>query len=88
MSGSSVSYTPQQESGQESHHDNTIEKDYSKLKAILRKLAERTVTGLIAILEACADLYKPDECENYFLITRQRQPASGVGKALERSAAR
>ena len=33
MSGSSVSYTPQQESGQESHHDNTIERVWRDLKA-------------------------------------------------------
>ncbi len=45
---------------------NPIEKAFSKLKSVLRKLAERAVAGLIAILEACADLYKPDECENYF----------------------
>jgi transposase len=45
---------------------NPIEMAYSKLKSVLRKLAERTVAGLIAILEACADLFKPDECENYF----------------------
>ena len=45
---------------------NPIEKAYSKLKSVLRKLAERTVAGLIAILEACADLFKPRECENFF----------------------
>ena len=45
---------------------NPIEKAYSKLKAILRKLAERTVAGLIAMLEGCADLFKPKECENFF----------------------
>jgi transposase len=45
---------------------NPIENAYSKLKSALRKLAERTVAGLIAFLEACADLFKPDECENYF----------------------
>jgi len=45
---------------------NPIEKAYSKLKAILRKLAERTVAGLIAVLEGCADLFKPAECANFF----------------------
>jgi transposase len=45
---------------------NPIEKAYSKLKAALRKLAERTVAGLIAILESCPELYKPCECENFF----------------------
>ncbi len=45
---------------------NPIEKAFSKLKAVLRKLAERTVAGLIAALEGCAGLFKPDECANYF----------------------
>jgi len=45
---------------------NPIENAYSKLKSALRKLAERTVAGLIAFLETCADLFKPEECENYF----------------------
>jgi transposase len=45
---------------------NPIENAYSKLKSALRKLAERTVAGLIAFLEACADLFKPEECKNYF----------------------
>ena len=45
---------------------NPIENAYSKLKSALRKLAERTVAGLIAFLEASADLFKPDECQNYF----------------------
>jgi transposase len=45
---------------------NPIEKAYSKLKAFLRKLAERTVAGLINALDACAEIFKPSECENYF----------------------
>jgi transposase len=45
---------------------NPIEKAYSKLKAHLRKIAERSVAGLIRALEACADIFKPAECENYF----------------------
>jgi len=45
---------------------NPIEKAYSKLKAHLRKIAERTVAGLMRVLEACADIFKPAECENYF----------------------
>jgi hypothetical protein len=45
---------------------NPIEMAISKLKGALRKLAERTVAGLIAILEGCADLFKPDERQNYF----------------------
>ena len=38
---------------------NPIEKAYSKLKAFLRKMAERTVSGLLAALDACADIFKP-----------------------------
>ena len=45
---------------------NPIEKAYSKLKAYLRKIAERTVSGLMRALEACADIFKPAECTNYF----------------------
>jgi len=39
---------------------------YSKLKAFLRKIAERTVAGLLIALDACADIFKPAECVNYF----------------------
>jgi signal transduction histidine kinase len=46
---------------------NPIEKAYSKLKAFLRKIAERSVAGLMRALEACADIFKPAECENYFM---------------------
>ena len=45
---------------------NPIEKAFSKLKAFLRKIAERTVAGLMAALDACADIFKPAECANYF----------------------
>ncbi len=45
---------------------NPIEKAYSKLKAFLRKIAERTVAGLLAALDACAAIFKPTECANYF----------------------
>jgi transposase len=45
---------------------NPIEMAISKLEGALRKLAERTVAGLIAVLEGCADLFKPQERQNYF----------------------
>jgi transposase len=45
---------------------NPIENAFAKLKAFLRKLAERTVAGLVADLEHCADLFKSEECANYF----------------------
>ena len=45
---------------------NPIEKAYSKLKAFLRKIAERTVAGLLIALDACADIFKQAERVNYF----------------------
>jgi len=45
---------------------NPIEKAFSKLKAYLRKIAERTVAGLMRALEASADIFKSAECTNYF----------------------
>jgi hypothetical protein len=45
---------------------NPIEKVYSKLKAFLRKLPERSVTGLMNALETPADIFKAAECANYF----------------------
>ena len=54
---------------------NPIEKAYSKLKAFLRKMAERTVSGLLAALDACADIFKPAECENYFPRLEEYEPS-------------
>ena len=51
---------------------NPIEMAISKLKSALRKLAERTFAGLLAILEGCADLFKAAECGNYFEACRVR----------------
>jgi transposase len=45
---------------------NPIEKAFSKLKAHSRKIAERSVAGLIRALQACADIFLPAECQNYF----------------------
>jgi hypothetical protein len=36
-----------------------IERAYSKLKTFLRKIAERTVAGLLSALDACADIFNP-----------------------------
>ena len=44
---------------------NPIEKAFSKLKAFLRKISERTVAGLMNALETCAHIFKPAECVNY-----------------------
>ena len=45
---------------------NPIEMAISKLKSALRKLAERTVAGLLAILEDCAGLFKTADRQSYF----------------------
>ena len=45
---------------------NPIEKAFSKLKAFLRKIAERAVAGLVRALETCAEIFKPSQCTNYF----------------------
>lgn len=45
---------------------NPIEKAFARLKALLRKAAERTVSGLWAFIGKLVDLFEPDECANYF----------------------
>jgi transposase len=45
---------------------NPIEKAFAKLKAGLRKAAERTVTGLWAATGRLVDTFAPTECANYF----------------------
>jgi transposase len=45
---------------------NPIEKAFSKLKAHLRKAAERTIHGLWNAIGRILDLYTPQECANYF----------------------
>jgi transposase len=47
---------------------NPIEKAFAKLKAFLRKAAERTVEGLWSAIGRCTDLFKPSECQNYFAL--------------------
>ncbi len=39
---------------------------FSKLKAVLRSRAERTVDGLWDAVGSIIPLFKPDECANYF----------------------
>jgi transposase len=43
-----------------------IEKAFSKLKALLRKAARRTVEGLWPYLGEVLDAFAPQECRNYF----------------------
>lgn len=45
---------------------NPIEKAFSKLKAHLRKAAERTIHSLWDAIGRILDLYTPVECANYF----------------------
>ncbi|KPF96158.1 transposase [Rhodopseudomonas sp. AAP120] len=45
---------------------NPIENAFAKLKALLRKAAERTVEGLWEAIARCLDAFKPTECANYF----------------------
>ena len=45
---------------------NLIENAFAKLKALLRKAAERTIAGLWATIGRLIDLFTPQECANYF----------------------
>jgi transposase len=45
---------------------NPIEKAFSKLKALLRRAAVRTVEGLWTLLGRVLDEFRPQECRNYF----------------------
>lgn len=45
---------------------NPIEKVFARLKAMLRKAGERTVSGLWRLIGSLVDLFRPDECANYF----------------------
>ena len=43
-----------------------IENAFAKLKALLRKAAERTVEGLWTAIGRLIDVFTPTECANYF----------------------
>ena len=45
---------------------NPIEKAFARLKAMLRKAAERTVSGLWDLIGKLVDIFQPTECANYF----------------------
>lgn len=45
---------------------NPIEMAFSKLKAILRKAAARTVDALWKVIADALDAFTPQECQNYF----------------------
>lgn len=46
---------------------NPIEMAFSKLKALLRKAAARTIDELWDTIAACLSAFTPDECRNYFI---------------------
>ena len=46
---------------------NPIEKAFSKIKAILRRIGEQTVNGLWDLIGRLADIFQPRECANYFI---------------------
>ena len=48
---------------------NPIEMAFSKLKALLRKAAERTVDSLWKAIANILETFKPQECKNYFAAT-------------------
>ena len=45
---------------------NPIEQLFAKLKALLRKAAERSVEALWSRIARLLDAFQPDECTNYF----------------------
>jgi transposase len=45
---------------------NPIEQLFSKIKAMLRKAAERTVAGLLRKIRSLLRAIRPDECSNFF----------------------
>ena len=46
---------------------NPIENAFAKLKALLRKAAERTVDGLWRAIGRSIDRFTPTQCRNYFI---------------------
>lgn len=61
--GASVVYLPPY-----SPDFNPIEQVFAKVKAILRKKAERTVDGLWSLLGRLLDEFPADECLRYFRV--------------------
>ena len=49
---------------------NPIENAFAKLKALLRKAAERTVDALWTAIGRLIDLFTPTECDNYLVACR------------------
>lgn len=55
---------------------NPIEMAFSKLKAILRKAAPRTITELWQTIGSALDAFTPAECQNYFAAACLEQEVS------------
>ncbi len=53
---------------------NPIENAFSKLKALLRTAAQRTVEGLWSAIGRCLNRFTPSECANYFKPLDTSQP--------------
>src|SRR5213078_1991682 len=62
---------------------NPIENAFAKLKALLRKAAERTVEGLWAAIGSLLDAFTPGKCANYFAAAGY--DATGAENALRRA---
>jgi len=45
---------------------NPIENAFAKLKALLRRAAERSIQGLWSAIGAAVSAFTPRECANYF----------------------
>jgi transposase len=60
-----VSPKPHQESRLESHHDNTIEQVFAKLKHLLRKAGARSVDAVYAAIAQSLGSFTASECANY-----------------------
>ncbi len=59
--GASVAYLPSY-----SPDLNPIEQVFAKLKALLRKATERSISALWDRIGSLLDLFPPEECRNYF----------------------
>ena len=45
---------------------NPIENAFARLKALLRKAAQRTIEGLWSLIGRLSEIFSPQECANYF----------------------
>jgi transposase len=61
---------------------NPIEKAFSRLKAMLRKAGERTVSGLWRLIGKLVDIFQPDECANWTPRRTGRLRSDGGARGL------